>query len=102
MLLHVNARGDDCGHVLSDFFHQGIALGGRAAVGQRVSTLLDTVGESFELNVAAAQEAGTLIKTARPIILAQGSVWEKWNYSYSRTAHAGSVFLACPASICLK
>jgi hypothetical protein len=43
----------------------------------------DTVGESFELNVAAAQEAGTLIKTARPIILAQGSVWEKWNYSYS-------------------
>jgi hypothetical protein len=37
----------------------------------------DTVGESFELNVAAAQEAGTLIKTARPIILAQGSVWEK-------------------------
>jgi hypothetical protein len=62
----------------------------------------DTVGESFELNVIVAQEAGTLIKTARPIILAQGSVWEKWNYSYSRTAHAGSVFLACPASICLK
>ena len=62
----------------------------------------DTVGESFELNVAAAQEAGTLIKTARPIILAQGSVWEIWNYSYSRTTHAGSIFPACPASICLK
>jgi hypothetical protein len=36
----------------------------------------DTVGESFELNVAAAQEAGTLIGTAKPIILAQGSVWK--------------------------
>ena len=56
----------------------------------------DTVGESFELNVAAAQEAGTLIGTAKPIILAQGSVWEKWNYSYSRTTHAGSIFPACP------
>jgi hypothetical protein len=40
----------------------------------RVSTLLDTVGESFELNVTAAQEAGTLIGTAKPIIPAQGSV----------------------------
>jgi hypothetical protein len=59
----------------------------------------DTVGESFELNVAAAQEAGTLIKTAKPIILSQGSVWAKWNYSYFRTTHAGSSF---PASICLK
>ncbi len=29
----------------------------------------DTVGESFELNVAAAQEAGTFIGTAKPIIL---------------------------------
>jgi hypothetical protein len=45
----------------------------------------DTVGESFELNVAAAQEAGTLIGTAKPIILAQGSVWKNWNYSNSRT-----------------
>jgi hypothetical protein len=36
----------------------------------------DTVGESFELNVAAAQEVGTLIGTAKPIILAQGSVWK--------------------------
>jgi hypothetical protein len=36
----------------------------------------DTVGESFEQNVAAAQEAGTLIGTARPIILAQGSMPE--------------------------
>jgi hypothetical protein len=68
----------------------------------RVSTLSDTVGESFELNVAAAQEAGTLIKTAGPIILAQGSVRTKWNYSHSRTTHAGSIFPACPASICLK
>jgi hypothetical protein len=51
----------------------------------------DTVGESFELNVAAAQEAGTLIKTAKPIILAQGSVREKWNYSYICTTHAGSI-----------
>ena len=62
----------------------------------------DTVGESFELNAAAAQEAGTLIKTARLIILAQGSVWEKWNYSYSRTTHVGSIFSAGPVSICLK
>jgi hypothetical protein len=54
-------------------------------------TTVDTVGESFELNVAAAQEAGTLIKTAKPIILAQGSVREKWNYSYFRTTHAGSI-----------
>jgi hypothetical protein len=35
----------------------------------------DTVGESFELNTTAAQEAGTLIGTAKPIIRAQGSVW---------------------------
>ena len=52
----------------------------------RVSTLLDTVGESFELNVAAAQEAGTLIGTAKPIILAQGSVRGKWNRVYYYTA----------------
>jgi hypothetical protein len=32
---------------------------------------LDTVGESFELNIAAAQETGTLTKTVRPIILPQ-------------------------------
>jgi hypothetical protein len=31
----------------------------------------DTVGESFELNVDAAQETGTLTKTVRPIILPQ-------------------------------
>ena len=37
----------------------------------------DTVGESFELNAAAAQEAGTLIGTAKPIILAQEAVSEK-------------------------
>jgi len=34
----------------------------------------DTVGESFELNATAAQEAGTLIGTAKTIILTQGSV----------------------------
>jgi hypothetical protein len=41
----------------------------------------DTAGESFELNAAAAQEAGTLIETAKPIIFAQGPVWEKWKHS---------------------
>jgi hypothetical protein len=46
----------------------------------------DTVGESFELNIAAAQEAETLTKTAKSIILAQGSVREKWNRGYSNTA----------------
>jgi hypothetical protein len=66
------------------------------------SIVLCTVGESFELNIDAAQETGTLIKTAKPIILAQGSVWEKWNYSYSRTTHVGSIFPACPPSIWLK
>ena len=40
----------------------------------RVGTLSDTVGESFELNAAAAQEAGALIGTVKPIILTQGSV----------------------------
>jgi hypothetical protein len=35
----------------------------------RVSTLLDTVGESFELNIAAVQEAEMLTRTAKPIIL---------------------------------
>jgi hypothetical protein len=34
VLLQVRAPGDDCGHVLSDLFQQGVALGGRAAVGQ--------------------------------------------------------------------
>src|SRR4051812_48210019 len=34
----------------------------------------DTVGESFELNIAAAQETETLTGTAKPIILAQGPV----------------------------
>jgi hypothetical protein len=38
--------------------------------------LSNTVGKSFELNVAADQAAGTLIKTAKPIILTQGFVWE--------------------------
>jgi hypothetical protein len=37
----------------------------------------DTVGESFGLNIATAQEAETLTKTAKPIMLAQGSVWGK-------------------------
>jgi hypothetical protein len=37
----------------------------------------DTAGESFELNATAAQEAGTLTKTAKPIILARGSAWKK-------------------------
>jgi hypothetical protein len=46
----------------------------------------DTIGESFELNVAAAQEAGTLIGTAKPITLAQGSVRGKWNRGYFYTA----------------
>ena len=46
----------------------------------------DTVGESFELNVTAAQEAGTLIGTAKPIILAQGSVPGKLNFSHLRTS----------------
>jgi hypothetical protein len=46
----------------------------------------DTVGESFKLNVAAAQEAETLTKTAKPIILAQGSVRGKWNRGDYNTA----------------
>jgi hypothetical protein len=46
----------------------------------------DTVGESFELNIVAAQEAETLTGTAKPIILAQGSVRGKWNLGYSNTA----------------
>jgi hypothetical protein len=46
----------------------------------------DTVGELFELNIAAAQEAETPTKTAKPIILAQGSVRVKWNRGYSNTA----------------
>ena len=45
----------------------------------------DTVGESFELNIAAAQEAETLTGTAKPIILAQGSVRGKWDLGYSNT-----------------
>jgi activator of 2-hydroxyglutaryl-CoA dehydratase len=32
---------------------------------------LDTVGESFELNTTAAQEAGTLAETVRPITIEQ-------------------------------
>jgi hypothetical protein len=47
---------------------------------------IDTVGESFELNIAAAQEAETLTGTAKPIILAQGPVRRKWNLGYSNTA----------------
>jgi|tagenome__1003787_1003787.scaffolds.fasta_scaffold20178128_2 hypothetical protein len=52
----------------------------------RVGTLLDTVGESFELNIAAAQEAETLTGTAKPIMLAQEPVRGKWNIDYSNTA----------------
>jgi hypothetical protein len=47
---------------------------------------VDTVGESFELNIAAAQEAETLTGTAKPIILAQGPVRGKWDLGYSNTA----------------
>ena len=36
----------------------------------------DTVGESFELNIIAAQEAGTFTGTVRPIAIDQGSVPE--------------------------
>ena len=46
----------------------------------------DTVGESFELNIAAAQETETLTRTAKPIILTQGSMRGKWNLGYSNTA----------------
>ena len=45
-----------------------------------------TVGESFELNIAAAQEAETLTGTAKPITLAQGPVRGKWDLGYSNTA----------------
>jgi hypothetical protein len=46
----------------------------------------DTVGESFELNIAAALETETLTGTAKPIILTQGSMRGKWNLGYSNTA----------------
>jgi hypothetical protein len=63
---------------------------------------LDTVGESFELNIAAVQEAEMLTRTAKPIILAQGPVQGKWNLGYSNTTQASSNSSACSASICLK
>ena len=46
----------------------------------------DTVGKSFELNIAAALETETLTGTAKPIILTQGSMRGKWNLGYSNTA----------------
>ena len=52
----------------------------------RLATTHDTVGELFELNIAAAQEAETLTGTAKPIILAQGPVRGKWDLGYSNTA----------------
>src|SRR3954454_24351150 len=42
----------------------------------------DTVGESFELNFSAAQETETLTRTAKPIILTQGSMRGKWKLGY--------------------
>jgi hypothetical protein len=45
----------------------------------------DTVGESFELNIIAAQEAGTLTGTVRPIAIDQGSVPGKLNFGHCRT-----------------
>jgi hypothetical protein len=97
---NLDLGGDDC-ETPAGFTGAGRLDGG--VQGQQIGLCRnDTVGESFGLNVAAAQEAGTLIETAGPIILAQGSVRTKWNYSYSFTTHAGSIFPACPASICLK
>ena len=46
----------------------------------------DTVGELFELNIIAAQEAGTLTGTVRPIAIDQGSVPEKLNLGHLRTS----------------
>jgi hypothetical protein len=37
---------------------------------------MDTVGESFELNIIALQEVGTLAGAVEPVRLAQGSVPE--------------------------
>jgi hypothetical protein len=50
-----------------------------------VNALLDTVGESFELNIIAAQETGTLTGTVRPIAIDQGSVPGKLNFGDCRT-----------------
>jgi hypothetical protein len=56
------------------------------AIARKSRKRSDTVGESFELNISAAQEAETLTKTAKSIILAQGFVRGKWNRDYSYTA----------------
>ena len=45
----------------------------------------DTVGESFELNIIAAQETGTLTGTVRPIAIGQGSMPGKLNFGHLRT-----------------
>jgi hypothetical protein len=45
----------------------------------------DTVGESFELNIIAAQETGTLTGMVRPIAIDQGSVPGKLNFGHCRT-----------------
>jgi hypothetical protein len=68
----------------------------------RVSTLLDTVGESFEPNIDTAQKAGTLTGPAKPMNLAQRSMPRKANLSHCRAAWAGSNVPVCSASIRLK
>jgi hypothetical protein len=68
----------------------------------RVSTLSDTVGESFELNIIAAQETGTLIGMVRPIAIDQGSMPGKLNFGHCRTPQAGSYFPVCSFAIRLK
>src|SRR4051794_35870059 len=59
-------------------------------------SVADTVGESFELNIAAVQEAGTLVGTAKPIILSQGSVWEKWNIAIPAQLRRAAMFRLAP------
>jgi hypothetical protein len=44
---------------------------------QRQSTQTDTAGESFELNISAAQKVGMLTGPVRALTLAQRSVTEK-------------------------
>jgi hypothetical protein len=67
-------------------FFEVLEFADRASVLVRVSTLSDTVGESFELNIIAAQEAGTLTGTVRPIAIDQGSVPGKLNFGHLRTS----------------
>jgi hypothetical protein len=62
----------------------------------------DTVGESFELNINAAQKAGTLTGTVGPIAISQGSVPEKLNFDHLRTSSASSYFSVCAFTIRLK